>query len=147
MKVDLKSLLAGVAIGGVGLSIAMADQISVPNTFVAGTTARASEVNANFDALVQESNAQDQQIAAQAQSLATLQSMSKVPEEQLICRFKSSNSNWPVIGPTNPDNLPLSCISTSNNRIVLFTFNEIWEQGWRVSFIYGSSNIFYVFDR
>jgi hypothetical protein len=46
--------------------LGFADQISVPNTFTNGTTAVATEVNANFSALVDESNAQDLRLVALA---------------------------------------------------------------------------------
>lgn len=59
-----KSFLAGGAVVAILTSIVTAEQISVPNQFTAGSPARAAEVNANFDVLVQESNAQDERIAA-----------------------------------------------------------------------------------
>ena len=65
---------------------AVADQISVPNQFIAGTTARASEVNQNFQALVQESNAQDLRIQALETSNAFLMN-----QDQLLCR---PSSQW-----------------------------------------------------
>lgn len=43
--------------------VAVAAQIAVPNAFLDGTPAEAAEVNANFDALVAESNDQDTRIA------------------------------------------------------------------------------------
>jgi septal ring factor EnvC (AmiA/AmiB activator) len=43
---------------------ATADQITVPNSFAAGTPARAAQVNANFAALVTESNAQDTRLTS-----------------------------------------------------------------------------------
>jgi len=46
-----------------GPEASRADQIAVPFTFVNGTIADATEMNANFDALVLESNAQDLRIA------------------------------------------------------------------------------------
>lgn len=59
-----KSFFAG-AILLVGISApALAEQVTIPNTFVAGTPARASEVNENFATLAAESNAQDLSIAA-----------------------------------------------------------------------------------
>lgn len=61
---QLKSFLAGGAVVAVLASIVSAEQIAVPNQFAAGSPARAAEVNANFDVLVQESNAQDTRIAA-----------------------------------------------------------------------------------
>jgi len=50
-------------IGSTG--VAFATQITVPNTFVNGTIADADEVNANFDALVTESNAQDRLLSGE----------------------------------------------------------------------------------
>ena len=48
--------------------------ISVPNTFTNGTIADATEVNANFDGIVSESNAQHARIAALESQLATFAS-------------------------------------------------------------------------
>ena len=42
----------------------VADDVSVPNTFTADTTISSSQMNANFDALVQESNENDARIGA-----------------------------------------------------------------------------------
>ena len=42
---------------------ALADDINVPNTFTADTTISSSQMNANFEALVQESNENDSRIA------------------------------------------------------------------------------------
>jgi len=55
------ALVAGV----VGLAaVSYAATISVPYTFANGTPADAAEVNANFDVLVVESNAQDARVTA-----------------------------------------------------------------------------------
>jgi hypothetical protein len=49
---------------GISACSARASQISIPFFFVDGTVASAAEVNANFSALVNESNAQDLRIGA-----------------------------------------------------------------------------------
>ncbi len=77
---QFKSFLAGGAVAAVLGSIVMAGQISVPHQFRAGSPALASEVNANFDTLVQESNAQDERIGAISGKIDELRSV-----EQLFC--------------------------------------------------------------
>lgn len=77
---QMKSFVAGGAVVAVLASIVTAEQISVPNQFAAGQPARAAEVNANFDALVQESNAQDLRIGALNGDLEKLGNV-----EQLFC--------------------------------------------------------------
>ena len=77
---QLKSFLAGGAVVAVLASIVAAEQISIPNQFTAGSPARAAEVNANFDVLVQESNAQDVRISALNGDLEKLGNV-----EQLFC--------------------------------------------------------------
>jgi hypothetical protein len=52
---------------------AYAAQISIPYTFTNGTPANANEVNANFSALVGESNAQDTRLATIESNITTLQ--------------------------------------------------------------------------
>lgn len=54
--------------------VAYATTISIPHLFSNGTTADADEVNANFDALVIESNAQNSRIAGIETAIATLPS-------------------------------------------------------------------------
>ena len=46
-----------------------ADDVTVPNTFTSGTTINSSQMNANFDALVQESNENDARINALSSSV------------------------------------------------------------------------------
>jgi len=54
-------------------AVSYAATVSVPYTFVNGTVADATEVNANFSALVTESNAQDSRLATLEASMATVQ--------------------------------------------------------------------------
>ena len=62
----------GLAAVLVAIPIAVyAAQISVPYTFVNGTPADANQVNANFNALVTESNAQDLRFAALEANVAS----------------------------------------------------------------------------
>ena len=56
------------------MSPAVAGTVAVPNTFQPNTPALASEVNANFDALVQAVNALQAQVDAQAATISTLES-------------------------------------------------------------------------
>ena len=52
---------------------ARADDVSVPNTFTADTTISSSQMNANFEALVQESNENDALIVDQENRITTLE--------------------------------------------------------------------------
>ena len=58
---------------------ARADDVSVPNTFTADTTISSSQVNANFDALVQESNENDARLAAAESDVVALTSSVSQP--------------------------------------------------------------------
>ena len=75
-----KSFLAGGAVVAIMASIVAAEQIAIPHQFASGTPALASEVNANFDVLVQESNAQDERIAAISGKIDELRAV-----EQIYC--------------------------------------------------------------
>ena len=55
-----------------GTTNLFADDISVPNTFTADTTISSSQMNANFDALVQESNQNDARIESVEGDVAAL---------------------------------------------------------------------------
>ena len=115
MKVELKSLLAGIVIGGGALSVALAGQVSVPHTFVAGTTARASEVNANFAALAAESNNQDMRLASLEGAVGT------AGAEQLLCQADPRTDGAPVNDLGKPVStgfpFPLIRITTYSHRI------------------------------
>ena len=58
---------------------ARADDVSVPNTFTADTTISSSQVNGNFDALVQESNENDARLAAAESDVVALTSSVSQP--------------------------------------------------------------------
>ena len=58
LQLFLLTILVSVA------SIASADQVAIPHTFSNGTVADADSVNANFQALIVESNDQDSRISA-----------------------------------------------------------------------------------
>ena len=84
----MKSFLAGGAAVAILASVVVAEQITVPNQFTAGTPARASEVNANFDALVQESNSQDLRIEALKGDVDKIGNV-----EQLFCSIDVRNGS------------------------------------------------------
>ena len=51
---------------------ATADNVTVPNQFVSGTTIKASEMNANFDTLAAESNENDMRVSAAESDIEAL---------------------------------------------------------------------------
>lgn len=61
--------------------------ISMPNTFVSGTVADASQVNANFDTLVVESNDQD----ARLSGLEEIEKSIKIPASALALNFGATS--------------------------------------------------------
>lgn len=134
-KLRLGLAAAAVAIIGV----ASADQITIPNQFTAGTTARAAEVNENFDALAQESNAQDMRLNALESGSAST--------EQLICAAFVSGS--PSAWPGDPNAIG-SCVSSSaptvNSRPM---FSTLLSDGWKVVSVGGQTKdvMLIVFER
>jgi len=67
--------LAAVAVGALGMfSVAMGGTVTIPNAFVAGTPAKAADVNANFSAVATAVNGSAQDIASLQSSVQTLQS-------------------------------------------------------------------------
>jgi hypothetical protein len=68
MKLKSNTMLLQVMVTGLSLAVfggvVQAEEVSVPNSFTAGTTAKASEVNQNFQALVNEINALLARVAA-----------------------------------------------------------------------------------
>jgi len=112
-----------------------AEVIGVPNQFFSGTKALASEVNENFDVLVNESNSQDTRIAALEAS-----AMSGVMD-QLVCR---TPFNWLIGGAA------YHCVSLSDPENVTYpTYVDIANDGWVVSTVGGDGggdNI-YVFSK
>ena len=61
---------------------ARADDVSVPNTFTADTTISSSQMNANFEALVQESNENDALIVDHENRITTLEGAS--PQDNTV---------------------------------------------------------------
>lgn len=132
---------------------AFADQVEVPHQFVAGATARASEVNANFSALAQESNAQDLRINA-------LEAGGAGPVEQLICIVAynpqmGDRSGFPfprmvTSAPYVPTTQVLSvgkglCLQTDDPTSVReLSLQEITAEGWR---LFNSDAEHYYFQR
>ena len=70
------------AIGLIGIAVICVSVVSyavtVPHTFSSGTTAKSSEVNANFAALVSEVTVLETQVAAQQAEIAALQANSAI---------------------------------------------------------------------
>ncbi|WP_444894580.1 hypothetical protein ACJJIE_10740 [Microbulbifer sp. TRSA001] len=114
---------------------AIAEEIEIPNEFFSGGKALASEVNENFDVLVNESNAQNARI-----SVLEASSISNV-SDQLICR---TPLNWLVSGAAT------HCVKKSDASNVTYpTYAVVASEGWIVSSIGGDgggSNI-YVFSK
>jgi uncharacterized coiled-coil protein SlyX len=69
MKLELKSLVVGVVLTALVIGIAKA-ATTVPNTFTAGTTISASQMNANFAALTEQISALETSRAAQSDLIA-----------------------------------------------------------------------------
>ncbi|MDN5923889.1 MAG: hypothetical protein L0H70_02690 [Xanthomonadales bacterium] len=67
------ALVVALALAAIFASTAATAQVSVPNTFVANTPAKASEVNANFTALVNAINTLQATVTTQQQTIASLQ--------------------------------------------------------------------------
>ena len=85
----------------------------VPHEFLAGTPARASEVNENFSALVAESSALEVRIAALEAASVT---------DQLFCVV---SNQWPVNGSSYP------CTQSSDpTTIRSLTFAQVVAEGW-----------------
>jgi|GEM_PF-3691091 len=111
---DMKSFLAGGAVAAVLASIVAAEQISVPHQFTAGSPARASEVNENFDVIVQESNAQDVRIAALKGDFDTLSNV-----EQLFCSSDPRPSKFvPPNDPVGGAGFPIPFIRFRNDEVL-----------------------------
>lgn len=87
-----KAVAVGLALSVMGVSLAA--QISIPNIFTAGTTASSSEVNANFETLVVESNDQDQRIAVLESSSAIAKSNEYMTCEMIAENHNSEASKW-----------------------------------------------------
>src|SRR5687767_3990048 len=99
---------------------ALATQIDIPHQFTSGTPARAAEVNANFTALADESNAQDTRLTA-------LEGSHRTVSAQMICRseFFFASGVWRCVRSTTPtvlDELSLA---------------EIFAEGWTADSIGG----------
>jgi len=86
---------------GVGAALvictALAGQIDIPHQFTSGTPARAAEVNANFAALAEESNAQDTRLTA-------IENSSSRVSAQMICQngFGIGNMTFQCVRDSNP---------------------------------------------
>ncbi len=105
----------------------MAEVIEVPNQFVSGTKALASEVNANFDMLVVESNSQNTRISAiEASAVSTV-------HDQLICVT-------PITWLTHKHPADL-CVKQSDplNRTQP-TYADIATEGWVATSVGGSGS-------
>lgn len=146
-QMQLKSFLTGGAVVAVLVSVVMAEQISVPNQFTAGSPARAAEVNANFDALVLESNAQDTRISDIDRKVGALENV-----EQLFCYEDPRLLNKPSGGSTLVGAFPfpeiiftvdeMSVLVVSKNKAICVApetsstvierdIEELASEGWR----------------
>ncbi|AWF82888.1 hypothetical protein BTJ40_19835 [Microbulbifer sp. A4B17] len=129
-----------------------AEQISVPNEFFSGSRALAAEVNENFTALVDESNAQDIRIEnsealildivsesnSQDERIAALEGAAS--KEQLIC--KSWHTYW------YSGNGSIECISSSSSSTISFSLvQDIYAAGWQAKSVGGSDNIIIIFEK
>ena len=112
---------------------ALAAQIDIPHQFTSGTPARAAEVNANFAALAEESNAQDTRLTA-------IESSSRRVSAQMICQTFSG------LSPVAP--LTFRCVRDSNpaGREDL-TYADIVAEGWVGVSIGGDSAFVMIFNR
>lgn len=66
-----KALIGGLIVATFGHNIATASELTIPNSFTAGTPARASEVNQNFDATATAVNDNDSRITTLSGNLET----------------------------------------------------------------------------
>jgi len=101
----------------IAVGTAFAAQLELPHRFTAGTPARAAEVNANFESLSQESNAQDVRVSALEQS-------HQVASEQMICM-------WGNFQATQPPAY-FSCRRASDPTTLIRTsYADVVAEGWK----------------
>ncbi|MEM8496388.1 MAG: hypothetical protein AAF542_00105 [Pseudomonadota bacterium] len=106
-------------------TLALAEPIEVPNTFVPGTRAVAAEVNENFQAIAAESNQNDARLTA----LEANQSGSIA--DQLVCIAADNLHDWARVPP-----IIASCVRKSDPTNVLnMTALEILQDGWFVAIV------------
>jgi hypothetical protein len=109
---------------------AYATQISVPYTFVNGTPADATEVNANFSTLVSESNAQDSRLAALESQIATNTTNINTNTSQLAINTPAIAAKVADIGALFSDvGTNMSDITTNAGDIATNTANNRDEHG------------------
>lgn len=139
-----------------------ADEIDLPHTFAAGTTAKAAEVNNNFGVLLAESNSQDGRLealettaaevsenvttlasenGAQENRLAALEAASTpTVSDQLICVVFNS---WAINGSS------YGCVQASNpTNVRSMTYAQVAEEQWVAVSVGGgdgSNRVTYIF--
>ena len=127
-------VLLNIGFGLMFTSIAcLSEQVEIPNSFVSGSKAYASEVNENFSVLEDESNSQDIRIQALESSA------SKKPLDQLIC--PGDQDFWFL-----QDSRLNDCVQSSNPTVIRsLTYTQVAEEGW-VAVSLGGPFLFYMYE-
>ncbi len=144
MEIGSKSMKLWIVLASMVVTQAYAGQVTVPNTFVSGTKAKASEVNANFSAVQQGINDNDARISQNTSDIYTNTTAIGTINSQVSSNQASIQTNASaILGnaaniATNASNITANASSINANSNAIMTLQQAIPATYQVVDSYGT---------